>query len=56
MRQTRQLVPLYNSLQQNGVTFVDPEIQETPGVWGKWFTIEDLDGNILQCIDADQRT
>jgi catechol 2,3-dioxygenase-like lactoylglutathione lyase family enzyme len=50
--QTRDLLPLYDLLKQNEVTFVYPDIQETPGVWGKWFMIEDPDGNILQFIDA----
>lgn len=50
---TGELIPLYDLLKQNGVVFVYPDIQETPGVWGKWFMIEDPDGNILQFIDAD---
>lgn len=50
--QTKQLFQLYDALKRNGVTFVYPDIQETPGVWGKWFMIEDLDENIFQFIDA----
>ena len=50
--QIRDLLPLYTSLKQGDVTFVYPDIQETLGVWGKWFMIEDIDGNVLQFIDA----
>lgn len=50
--QTERLIPLYDSLKQNEVRFVYPDIRETPGVWGKWFMIEDPDGNIFQFIDA----
>ena len=50
--QTRELEALYELLQEHDVTFVYPDIQETPGVWGQWFMIEDLDGNILQFIGA----
>jgi catechol 2,3-dioxygenase-like lactoylglutathione lyase family enzyme len=50
--QTRELMSLYESLRQKGVTFVYPDLQETLGVWGKWFMIEDLDGNIFQLIDG----
>jgi catechol 2,3-dioxygenase-like lactoylglutathione lyase family enzyme len=50
--QTRELMPLYESLRQKGVTLVYPDIQETLGVWGKWFMIEDLDGNIFQFMDG----
>lgn len=50
--QTKELIPLYDLLKQNGVTFVYPDIQETPEIWGKWFMIEDTDGNIFQFIDA----
>jgi catechol 2,3-dioxygenase-like lactoylglutathione lyase family enzyme len=48
--QTKQLNRLCDGLRQNEVTFVYPGIQETPGVWGRWFMIEDPDGNILQFI------
>jgi hypothetical protein len=48
--QVTDLVPLHDSLKENGVTFVYPDIQETQGVWGRWFMIEDLDGNVLQFI------
>jgi catechol 2,3-dioxygenase-like lactoylglutathione lyase family enzyme len=50
--QIRELIPLYEALKQNGVTFVYPDIEETPGIWGKWFMIEDPDGNIFQFIDG----
>lgn len=50
--QTRDLVSLYKMLKHNEVVFVYPVIQETPEVWGKWFMIEDIDGNILQFIEA----
>jgi catechol 2,3-dioxygenase-like lactoylglutathione lyase family enzyme len=50
--QTRELDALYGSFQEQDVTFVYPDIQDTPGVWGQWFMIEDLDGNILQFIGA----
>jgi catechol 2,3-dioxygenase-like lactoylglutathione lyase family enzyme len=43
---------LYAALKQNGVNFVYPDLQVTPGIWGKWFMIEDPDGNIFQFIDA----
>jgi catechol 2,3-dioxygenase-like lactoylglutathione lyase family enzyme len=54
--QTHSLTSLYDTLKQNGVTFVYPDIEETPGVWGKWFMIEDEDGNLLQFIEAVEET
>lgn len=50
--QIGELMSLYESLRQKGATFVYPDIQETLGVWGKWFMIEDLDGNIFQFVDG----
>lgn len=50
--QTQQLSQLCDALEQSDVTFVYPGIQETPGVWGKWIMIEDLDGNVFQFIEA----
>jgi lactoylglutathione lyase len=50
--QSGELMSLYESLRQKDVIFVYPDIQETLGVWGKWFMIEDLDGNIFQFMDG----
>jgi hypothetical protein len=46
------LISLYNLLKTNGVSFVYLDIQETKGVWGKWFMVEDMDGNVLQFIES----